>query len=76
MNSKRVAVRVGVLTCEVSTIPRNKQKAITKNVQNKQDWENVTVRENMGRRVNVYKFNQDKKALIEWKGRGSTLNSK
>lgn len=37
-----------------------KDKAIQKNIQNKQDWENATVRENLGRKVNVHDFDTDK----------------
>lgn len=41
-----------------------KELAINKNVKNKQDWENATVRENLGRKVLVHKFNQDKVTLV------------
>lgn len=35
-----------------------------KNIQNKQDWENVSVRENLGRKVNVHKYDQDKLTIV------------
>lgn len=41
-----------------------KRRAISKNVRNKQDWENVTVREKMGRKVSEYVFDEDKVTII------------
>lgn len=38
--------------------------AIRKNVKNKQDWENVTVRENLGRKLNVHDFTDKEKVTI------------
>jgi len=41
-----------------------KGAAISKNIKNKQEWENVAVRENMGRKVNTHKFDVDKLTLV------------
>lgn len=41
-----------------------KKIAIGKNIQNKQDWENTTVRENLGRKVNIHKFDADKTTIV------------
>ncbi len=41
-----------------------KNLAIQKNADNKQAWENATARENLGRKVNVHKYDQDKVTIV------------
>ena len=38
--------------------------SIIKNVQNKNDWQNVTARENLGRKVNVHNFDVEKQTIV------------
>lgn len=43
---------------------RGKKRAIARNVKEKQAWENVTVRENLGRKLNIHKFDSDDITIV------------